>query len=264
MEVELLMIGNEILIGKTQDTNSNWMAKRVTKFGHKLKRITTIGDNIEVIANTVQEILNRSPDLIITSGGIGPTFDDMTLAGIAKGLGRELEINDHAYESIKKAYENAVEKKILKLEGMTKEREKMAFLPKDAIPLPNTVGTAPGVKIKEHDTDIFILPGVPAEMKAMFRNVITPILKEKKGKFVEKGFLIYGIGESQIAAYTNKLEEKYPKLWIKTHPRIGLSVEVEVSITAFNLENAEKLIDDALNEIREIILNLGGKIKERD
>ena len=98
----------------------------------------------------------------------------------------------------------------------------------------------------------------------MFRNVITPILKEKKGKFVEKGFLIYGIGESQIAAYTNKLEEKYPKLWIKTHPRIGLSVEVEVSITAFNLENAEKLIDDALNEIREIILNLGGKIKERD
>jgi nicotinamide-nucleotide amidase len=260
----LLVIGNEILIGKTQDTNSNWMAKRITKFGHKIKRITTIGDNVEIIASTVKEILNRNPDLLLTSGGIGPTFDDMTLAGIAKGLGKDLELNDHAYKSIKKAYENAVEKKILKLAGMTKEREKMAFLPQGSKPLPNIVGTAPGVEIKEKNTVIFILPGVPAEMKAMFRNVITPILKEKQGKFVEKGFLIYGIGESQIAAYTNKLEEKYPQLWIKTHPRIGLSVEVEVSITAFNVENAEKLIDEALNEIREIIINLNGKIKERD
>jgi nicotinamide-nucleotide amidase len=264
MEVELLMIGNEILIGKTQDTNSNWMAKRITKFGHKLKRINTIGDNIETIAATIREILERKPDIIITSGGLGPTWDDQTLVALAKGLGRELELNKHAYESIKKAYENAVEKKILKLEGMTKEREKMAFLPKGSIPLPNTVGTAPGVKIKEKDTTIFVLPGVPAEMKSIFRNIITPILKEKQGKFVEKGFLFSGIGESQIAAYTNKLEEKYPQLWIKTHPRIGLSVEVEVSITAFNVENAEKLIDKALNEIREIIRNLGGKIKERD
>jgi nicotinamide-nucleotide amidase len=264
MEIELLMIGNEILIGKTQDTNSNWMARRITKFGHKLKRIITIGDNIETIANTIQEILERKPDIIITSGGLGPTWDDQTLVAIAKGLGRELELNKHAYESIKKAYENAVEKKILKLRGMTKEREKMAFLPKGAIPLPNTVGTAPGVKIKEKNTIIFVLPGVPAEMKSIFRNIIKPILKEKKGKFVEKGFLFSGIGESQIAAYTNKLEEKYPELWIKTHPRIGLSVEVEVSITAFNIENAEKLIDEALNEIREIIRNLGGKIKERD
>lgn len=264
MDIELLMIGNEILIGKTQDTNSNWMTKRITKFGHKIKRITTIGDDIDIISNTLQDILKRKPEMIITSGGIGPTFDDMTLAGIAKGLGRELELNQHAYKSIKKTYERAVEKGLLKLEGMTKEREKMAYLPQGSTPLPNTVGTAPGVKITEGKIIIFILPGVPAEMKAMFRNVITPILKQKKGKFIEKGFLFSGIGESQIAAYTNKLEEKYPQLWIKTHPKIGLSVEVEVSITAFNVENAEKLIDEALNEIREIILNLGGKIKERD
>ncbi|GAI61111.1 unnamed protein product, partial [marine sediment metagenome] len=91
MEVEILVIGNEILIGKTQDTNSYWMAKRITKYGHRLKRITDIEDSIEVISNTLQTILKRKPDIIITSGGIGPTFDDMTLAGIAKGLNRELE-----------------------------------------------------------------------------------------------------------------------------------------------------------------------------
>jgi len=263
MDIELLMIGNEILIGKTQDTNSNWIAKRITRYGHQVKRITTIGDDLNEISLTLRDILGRRPDIIITSGGLGPTWDDKTLSGITKGLNRELELNQHAYKAIKKTYEHAYEKGLLKLEGMTKEREKMAYLPQGATPLPNTVGTAPGVKIIEGNTIIFIFPGVPAEMKAIFRNVITPILKQKKGKFIEKGFLFSGIGESQIAAYTNKLEEKYPQLWIKTHPRIGLSVEVEVSITAFNIENGDILVDKALNEIREIVIKLKGKIKER-
>ncbi len=264
MIIELLMIGNEILIGKTQDTNSNWMAKRITKYGHRVKRIITIGDDLEIISSTIKDILKRSPDVVITSGGIGPTFDDMTFQGIANGLNRNLEVNQHAYNSIKKAYEHAHSRGLLKLEGMTKEREKMAYLPKGSIPLPNTVGTAPGVEIKEKETTIFILPGVPAEMKSMFRNIITPILKEKRGKFIEKGFLFSGIGESQIAAYTSELEKKYPQLWIKTHPKIGLSVQVEVSITAFNIKNGEELIDKVLNEIREIVIKLNGIIKERE
>ena len=263
MDIELLITGNEILIGKTLDSNSNWMAKRITRYGHHLKRITTIGDDLNIISTTLEEILKRNPDLIITSGGLGPTFDDMTLEGVAIGLQRKLELNQHALNSIKKAYKHAYERGILKLEGMTKEREKMAYLPQGSTPLPNTVGTAPGVKIKENDTTIFILPGVPTEMKSMFRNVINPILKEKKGKFIEKGFLFSGIGESQIAPYTSELEKKYPQLWIKTHPKIGLSVLVEVSITAFNVENGEELIGKALSEIREIIVNLKGEIKER-
>ncbi|MFX1480114.1 MAG: competence/damage-inducible protein A [Promethearchaeota archaeon] len=262
MNIELLMIGNELLIGKTQDTNSNWMAKRITKFGHKIKRITTIGDEIAIISKTLQEILSRKPDIIITSGGIGPTFDDMTLSGVANGLNRKLELNQHAYDSIKKSYERAYHKGLLKLEGMTKEREKMAHLPQGSIPLPNTVGTAPGVKIKEGNTVIYILPGVPPEMKSIFRNVIVPILREKKGKFIEKGFLFSGIGESQIAPYVSDLEEEYPQLWIKTHPKLGLAIEVELSITAYNLENGEELADMVINKIKDIILQLGGEIKD--
>ena len=263
MEVEILVIGNEILIGKTQDSNSNWMAKRITKYGHRLKRITAIEDSIEVISNTLQTILKRKPDMIITSGGIGPTFDDMTLAGISNGLNREIELNEHAYNSIKKAYEHAYERGILKLEGMTKEREKMSYLPQGSIPLPNIRGTAPGVKLKEDETSIFILPGVPAEMNAIFLTVIKPIVQEKRGKFVEKGLFFMGIGESQIAPYITKLEEKYSQLWIKTHPRIGLSLEVELSITGFNVENGDEIAEQALDEIREIILSLNGRIRER-
>jgi len=263
MEVEILVIGNEILIGKTQDTNSNWLAKRISKYGHRLKRITVIEDDIEVISTTLQIILERKPDMLITTGGLGPTFDDMTLAGVAKGVNRELELNQHAYKSIEKAYEYAYKRGILKLEGMTKEREKMSYLPQGSIPLPNIRGTAPGVKLIEGDTTIFILPGVPSEMKAIFQNVVKAILKEKRGKFVEKGLFFMGIGESQIAPYITKLEEKYSQLWIKTHPRIGLSLEVEISITGFNIEKGEEIAEQALDEIREIILGLNGKIRER-
>ena len=186
----------------------------------------------------------------------------MTLEGIGRALDRKLELNEHAYNSIKKAYDQAYKVGILKLGGMTKEREKMAYLPEGAIPLPNIRGTAPGVKIREGKTDIYCLPGVPAEMKKIFNVVILPILKEKKGKFIEKGFIFCGIGESQIAPYVSEIEEKNPQLWIKTHPRVGISVEVEISITAFNVENGEELIDSALNELKEIVQKLKGKIKK--
>ncbi|MBY8984817.1 MAG: competence damage-inducible protein A [Candidatus Lokiarchaeota archaeon] len=264
MDIEFLIIGNEILIGKTLDSNSNWMAKRIARYGHQLRRITTVGDDLNVISSALQGILKRKPDIIITSGGLGPTFDDMTLEGIAMGLKRTLELNEHAFSSIKKVYKHAYDQGILKLNGMTKERKKMAYLPQRSIPLPNTIGTAPGVKINEENTQIYIFPGVPTELKSMFRNVIIPILKEKQGKFIEKGFLFSGIGESQIAPYTGELEKKYPQLWIKTHPRIGLSVEVEVSITAFNVENGEELVNKALDEIKKIILHLKGEIIKRE
>lgn len=186
----------------------------------------------------------------------------MTLEGVSLALNRELELNEHAYNSIKKAYAQAFKQGILKLEGMTKEREKMAFLPRGSIPLPNIRGTAPGVKIIEIDTIIYCLPGVPAEMKKIFALTIQPILKEKKGKFLEKGFNFSGIGESEIAPLVSELEKKYPQLWIKTHPRIGLAVEIELSITCFNVDNGEELIDKALNELKKIVIKLNGKIKE--
>lgn len=261
MILELLMIGNEILIGKTKDTNSNWMVKRITKYGHRVKRITTIEDEISIIAGSLKEILARKPEIIIISGGLGPTFDDMTLVGVAKGLDRDIYLDKQALESIRKAYDNAYRQGILKLEGMTPEREKMAHLPEGSTPLPNIRGTAPGVKIKENNTIIFCLPGVPMEMKAMFSNIILPILKEKKGKFIQKGFIFQGIGESQIAPHVTKLENEHPKLWIKTHPRVGLAVEVELSVTCFNVKNGEQMVDEVIEKMKNKVLDLNGKIK---
>ena len=103
------------------------------------------------------------------------------------------------------------------------------------------------------------------EMKSMFKLVILPILKENKGKFLEEGFIFTGIGESHIAPYVTKIEDKYPKLWIKTHPRLGeYGAEIEVSITAFNLKNAEQLAYNAMKEIKKAVIEIGGKIKNEE
>ena len=108
---------------------------------------------------------------------------------------------------------------------------------------------------------IVVIPSYKAGLT--IKKTVKAILKEKKGKFIERGFILSGIGESQMAPYVSKLEEQYKQqLWIKSHPRIGLSVEVEISITAFNVENGEELVESALKELKEIVLKLNGKILE--
>ncbi len=192
---------------------------------------------------------------------MGPTFDDMTNNGIAIGLGKELILNNQAYRSIEESYNKLNKIGRLKLKGMTKAREKMAFLPQGSIPLTNNIGTAPGVLIKEKNTNIFILPGVPTEMKAMFKNSILPLLKENKRIFIQKGFIFTEIGESQIAPLINELKDNYPNLWIKTHPKSGPSIEIELSITCFDNPNCHEKVDVVLNKLKHIILDLGGQIK---
>ena len=131
MRIELIIIGNEILIGKFQDTNSYWMAKRIAKYGHHLTRIIAIGDEKNDIINTLKDSLKRKPDIIITSGGLGPTFDDITIESIAAGLKLELKIDKNAYRLIQKSYERAFDKGVLKLRDMTKEilEKSMAAIP---------------------------------------------------------------------------------------------------------------------------------------
>ncbi|MBY9007342.1 MAG: hypothetical protein KGD63_11355 [Candidatus Lokiarchaeota archaeon] len=184
----------------------------------------------------------------------------MTNKGIAIGLDKELILNKKALKLIENAYNKLNQMGRLKLKGMSDERKKMAYLPREAIPLLNTEGTAPGVQIKKDMTTIFILPGIPQELKAMYKNYILPTLKEKKEIFIHKGFNFSKIGESQIAPYINKLKEEFPNLWIKTHPKKGPNVEIELSITCYKEINCEKRVDIVLEKLKTIILDLDGDV----
>ncbi len=212
---EIISVGNELLIGHTLDTNSHWIAKRFTRFGWTLHRITVIRDSLAAIKDGVTGALQRKPDLLITLGGLGPTHDDMTLRGVALALGKRLALNPEALAMVKARYSM-----LQASTGLTRFRKKMATLPEGAEPLPNPVGTAPGVMIKVGKTRIVSLPGVPSEMKAIFNGSVTPMLRGSKTKAPnEVSMGLVGIIESALAPALDSTRRAFPRLYFKSHPR---------------------------------------------
>ena len=143
--MEILCVGNELLIGKTLNTNAQWIAKQATALGITVKRVTVVADEVNEIAKAVRETLARKPQFTVTTGGLGPTFDDKTLEGIAEALNRQPEINDKALEMVREKYMAYAREKGAETVELTPSRIKMATLPEKASPIPNPVGTAPAV-----------------------------------------------------------------------------------------------------------------------
>jgi nicotinamide-nucleotide amidase len=212
---EIISVGNELLIGHTLDTNSHWIAKRFTRFGWTLQRITVLRDSLAAIKDGVAGSLRRKPDLLITLGGLGPTHDDMTLKGVALALEKRLILNPDAFAMVKARYN-----KLEASTGLTRFRRKMAILPKGAEPLPNPIGTAPGVMIKVGSTRLVSLPGVPSEMKAIFTGSVIPMLRASRGEAPKEVSIgLVGIIESALAPALDRTRRVFPGLYFKSHPR---------------------------------------------
>lgn len=265
-EMEIICVGNELLIGKTLNTNAQWISKRATSLGITVKRITVVGDDVDEIAKAVKEALQRKPKFIITTGGLGPTFDDKTLEGIAKALDRKLEVNNKALIMVKERYEAyAKEGKIEKVE-LTPSRVKMATIPEGAEPLPNPVGTAPGVKINVDETVLIALPGVPSEMEAIFEQSVSPMLKrEAEGNmFFETSIYADDIMESTLAPLIDQTMHDNPYVYVKSHPRGAEKkphIEIHISTTAKDSKTARERLEKTIIQLTELVQKSGGKIK---
>ncbi|MEM2111938.1 MAG: nicotinamide mononucleotide deamidase-related protein [Candidatus Bathyarchaeia archaeon] len=264
--LEIICVGNELLIGKTLNTNAHWLAKRVTSLGLNIRRIVVVGDNVDEIASAIKEAIQRKPKLIITTGGLGPTFDDKTLEGVAKALERELEENNEALEMVKKKYQSYVAEGRMEKFEMTPPRVKMAKLPKGSKPLPNPVGTAPGVLVEHTDTIIVALPGVPQEMMAIFDESIAPMLQKLAGDliFYEASLDIRGMPESELAPIIDRVMHDNPYVYVKSHPRVSEKsshIELHFSTTSKNQGLAKQRIEQAITQISEIIQDKGARVQ---
>jgi len=264
--IEIISVGNELLIGKTLNTNAQWLAKRLTSLGLNVRRITTTSDDAEEISKTIKEAINHKPNFIITTGGLGPTFDDKTLEGIAKALNAPHELNEQAFKMIEQKYQNYAKEQGVERIELTPARVKMAKLPKNAKPLPNPLGTAPGVIIEHDKTTIVALPGVPPEMKAIFENSLMPILKKTAGDvmFFETSFGVSGIMESELAPLIDKVMHDNPYVYIKSHPKgeeRTPHIELHISTTAKDSTIAKNRVSRAIIQITDIIQAKGGKTK---
>jgi len=271
-QIEIICVGNELLIGKVVNTNAHWLAKRITTLGLSVNRVTIVCDNVEEISAVIWESVQRKPQFrkpqfILTTGGLGPTFDDKTLEGVAKALSRPLEVNPRALKMVEEKYRRYVEEGRMEKIELTPPRVKMATLPTESNPLQNPVGTAPGVMTKYNGVTIIALPGVPSEMEAIFDESVAPLLKRAAGKatFYEASIEVEGIMESDMAPLIDRVMHDNPYVYVKSHPsRTGEGkphLELHLSTTAENSTTAKNRVSKALIQITELTQMKGGKTK---
>jgi molybdenum cofactor synthesis domain-containing protein len=219
---EIICIGNELLLGTIDNTNARWISKEVAAAGGFVKRISVVGDEIDEISLAIKESLDRKPDWLILTGGLGPTYDDKTLEAVAVALGSNLFLENSAVEMLKKSYARYSSNY-----KMDEIRLKMARIPNGAIPIQNPVGTAPSIILKNRNdsanTNIVCLPGVPKEMEAIFIENILPKIKEIIGEFniIEGNYEVIGASEAELAPALSNIVESNPRdsIYVKTHPR---------------------------------------------
>jgi nicotinamide-nucleotide amidase len=264
--VEIICVGNELLIGKTLNTNAQWLAKRVTTLGLTTRRVTVVGDDIDEISCAIKEAIQRSPGFILTTGGLGPTFDDKTLEGLAKALGRKIEVNEEALRMVKEKYLSYAKEGRMEAAELTPHRVKMAKLPDGSKPLPNPVGTAPAVVAQHENVTLIALPGVPSEMKSIFDESVASVLKQAAHgvTFFETSIESTNVMESEMAPLIDKVMHSNPHVYIKSHPK-GTErvprIEFHLSTTATDSTAARQRVTKALIELTELIQGKGGKIK---
>jgi molybdenum cofactor synthesis domain-containing protein len=262
--MEIICVGNELLIGKTLNTNALWLGKQATNLGANVKRITVVQDTVEEIANIVLESINRKPQFIVTTGGLGPTFDDKTLEGIAKALSRRLEVNQKALAVVKEKCEEYARKRQLSTTiELTPPRVKMATLPEKTEPINNPIGTAPAVRVDMERTVLFALPGVPSEMEAIFTETIVPLLKQAVGDrvFCEKSMFLDNMMESNLAPLIDRVMSANKGVYIKSHP-MGVEkphIEIHLTVAAKAEEKPMKMLEKSMRQLSILVEEKGGK-----
>jgi len=264
---DIISIGYELLDGRILNTNAKWLAEQINSLGGRVCRIITVGDDVGEINSVIKDSLKRRVDWIITSGGLGPTYDDVTLQGVAKAVKRKLVLNRKAVEMLRKRYQELAEKGVVESAELTPHRMKMAMLPKGAKPLENEVGAAPGVLLKAGKTRIVCLPGVPKELENIFEKRVKPLLEKhvKKICFADRWIYVEGVPESTLAPRIDEIRAKHPEIYIKSHPeRRGEKsfIRFYLKTLAKTRERCEKILDAAEKMLIEIVKELGGTISK--
>ena len=240
---EIITIGTEFLLGETTDTNTRFIARALRGLGVDLYRTLTVGDNAERIAEAVQQAMGRA-EIVITTGGLGPTVDDPTRQAIARAAGLELVFHPELWEQITA--------RIARYGRTPSENQKrQAYIPKGATPIENPVGTAPSFIVEGHGSTVISLPGVPREMETLLTEAVLPYLKKRFGlQEIIKVRTLHasGIGEGALDELVGDLETlPNPTVGLTAHSGV---VDVRIAAKARTEAEADDLIARVEGDIR--------------
>jgi competence/damage-inducible protein CinA-like protein len=240
---EVVAIGTELLLGEIQDTNTRYLARTLRDLGVDFYRATIIGDNTERIAQVIQEALRRC-QIVITTGGLGPTVDDPTRAAVAMALDLDLEFRPDLWEQIKARFQRYGREP-------SDNNRRQAWIPEGAIALENPVGTAPAFACETINACVISLPGVPREMEYLVQNKVIPYLRERfqlSGTIIARVLHVAGVGESTIDEWIGDLEtSSNPTVGLLAHPG---QVDVRITAKADTVDAAMQMIAEMETQVR--------------
>ena len=248
--VAIIAVGNEILDGIVLDTNTKWMIERLKPLGFMVMEVMTVRDDVPEIAKTIRRAVEDNCRLIITSGGLGPTHDDMTLKGVAEAYHLPLEVNEEALAIVTRQYKQLHEKGIINSGDITEARRKMAIFPLGAKPLDNRVGGAPGVILAVEGFEVVSLPGVPHELMWIFDNQLIPHLSAHlEGIYYEEVLSLPLRDESTLAPLIDEAMKRVPGVWIKSlvKPYGEVGIKFWISARGTDRRELEAKVKEAVN-----------------
>lgn len=242
MTVEIVCVGTEILLGSIVNTNAAYLAEKCASIGLSCYFQSVVGDNEERLSQTLRCAMERS-DIVILSGGLGPTEDDLTKETAAKVCGRELRVDDRSMERIAEYF-------AAKNMEPTENNWKQAMLPEGAVCLDNNNGTAPGMIIEEENTRVILLPGPPNELVPMFEESVIPYLEKLTPEVIcSQTVKICGVGESQAETMVKDMIDAQTNPTIATYAKTG-EVHIRVTARAEDAKAANKLIKPIVKELK--------------
>jgi nicotinamide-nucleotide amidase len=244
LSAEIIAVGSELLTPERSDTNSLWLTEKLNEIGIQVCLKTVVGDDAKRLEEAIKDAFRRS-NVVITTGGLGPTEDDITRIVAAKAVGRELVFKQEILDEISRKFERWGRK-------MPDTNRRQAFVIEGAEALPNPNGSAPGMLFVENDIFLIVLPGPPREMQPMFEVGALPRLREKTGgKVVRRRILrVVGMGESALDEQIAPIYKEYPNpqtsiLFNKTE------IEIHLTAQADSLVEAARLLDELADKISE-------------
>jgi len=259
MLAEIITIGDELLIGQVIDTNSAFVAKQLNKIGVSVYQITSIQDDKQHILQALADAETRV-DIIICTGGLGPTKDDITKKTIAEYFNDILVKDLSVLKNIETIWEQHVKTELLQV------NKDQALIPSKSKPLMNRLGTAPGMWLEKEDKVFVSLPGVPYEMKALIEYEVVPKLKDKYNCpfILHKTLLVYGIGESALAARIEAWEDALPKhIKLAYLPNLG-KMRLRLSSKGFDEVLVKKEIQEQIDKVIPLIKTEYAGLEDED
>lgn len=245
MQAEVVVIGSELLLGQIVDTNSATIARELAATGLDLFYKTTVGDNLGRVTATLRMALERS-DIVITTGGLGPTADDITREAVAAATDRGLEFVPHLMEQIEAFFR-------ARNLPLSPSNRRQAYIPEGALAVENPVGTAPAFIVEVGEKAVIVLPGVPREMEYLLHGRVIPYLRERfnlKGVITSRILKVCGLGESRVGESLSDFMETGANPTVGTMAHLG-QVDIRIAAKAASREEAADLIAPVEEEVRK-------------